>query len=84
MKLYAESGENTSSKLSHSVLVLSRRKSTASRVGPVMLPVFGWHSGPSHSGADSAQSDPGHNAVLHPGVVAAQTSVVLPYFAASS
>ena len=53
-----ESGEpNASVNVSQAVDVLAMRKSTAVRVGPVMLPVSVVQSGPSQLGAVSPQTD---------------------------
>ena len=46
---------NASSNVSHELDVCAVRKSTALRVGPVMLPGFDGHVEPSHSGEFSAQ-----------------------------
>ena len=49
-----------------------------------MLPVFGRHSEPSHSGAVSAHEEPGQSLSSQPDTHIEHTVLVLPYMMACS
>ena len=78
---------NASSNESHAAVVCPVRKSTASRVGPVMLPGLEGHVDPSHSGEFSAHVVgyvPGHTLGLQFDCELVQMAVDAPYFADDS